>query len=149
MQHNNTDFELEELRDTLIAKLLAMVIKNRENQSSINKCVDRKMKEYEEIIQELKNKNQQLETDVYNLQEVVHQLIGGLFNPNTQGHVMNQQLNILFSEEYSKLSEKNENSFPTTRQGDENQERIQQLEEKVNSLLQKKKGKKFRNLYSK
>ena len=149
MQNNNIDFELEELRDTLIAKLLAMVIKNRENQSSINKCVDKKISEYEEIIKELKNKNQHLETDVYNLQEVVHQLIGGLFNPNTQEHTMKQHLNILFPEEYSNLSEKNENSFPTTRQGDENQERIQQLEEKVNSLLQKKKGKKFRNLYSK
>ena len=149
MQNNNIDFELEELRDTLVAKLLAMVIKNRENQNYVNKFIDKKFSEYEEIINELKNKNQQLETDVYNLQEVVHQLIGGLFNPNTQEHVMNRQLNILFPGEYSKLSEKNENSFPTTRQGDENQERIHQLEEKVNSLLQKKKGKKFRNLYSK
>jgi exonuclease VII large subunit len=177
MQNYNIDFELEELRDTLVAKLLAMVIKNRENQSCINKFIDEKMREQDETIKELKNKNQQLESVVYNLQEQIHQLmedknkeridkvekdltnakeviyqiIGGIFNSKTQQNNRDLHTEILYSTDMNIDLEqlKRENMWPTTRQGDENQERIQRIEEKLNYLLQVKKGKKIRNLYSK
>jgi len=145
MQNNNIDFELEELRDTLVTKLLAMVIKNRENQTSINKCIDKKLSEHEEIIQELKNKNQQLEAhidklekDLTNTKEVIYQIIGGIYNSETQKNNRDLHTEILYSTDLNidKDQLKRENMWPTTRQGDENQERIQRIEEKLKGLFE-------------
>ena len=70
-------------------------------------------------------------------QSVVYQLLGGLFNQESQSQMLQGHLNILFSEElpckYEEDTDKWEN-WPTTRQGDENERRIHDLERKLEIL---------------
>ena len=97
--------------------------------------MEKKVEEQEETIQQLTNK-------LENVHKVVDQLLGGLFCHTSQRHTLNYHLDILFNEEppekiaedYSKWGHS-----PTTRQGDENEYRIKNLECDVRYLLEKNK----------
>jgi hypothetical protein len=93
----------------------------------------KKLEEQETAIQKLTEK-------LDGVQAVVYQLIGGLFNHKTQGDVLEEYIKCLFTESTKEctedeLSEKNRLAiFPTTRQGDCIETKIEQLERKIDLL---------------
>ena len=67
---------------------------------------------------------------------VVYQLVGGLFNQKNQNCIMNSHINELIGTSNEEKEEKAQESiWPTTRQGDEHEERIRKLEETVQKLV--------------
>jgi len=87
----------------------------------------------------LENKVKELEDKIEGIQFTVHQLIMGLFNEETQNNQMRRELNTLFSDEnrykyQSKDDTSRWTSYPTTRQGDECEARINALEEQIKAL---------------
>lgn len=77
-----------------------------------------------------------MEEKLDGVQRVVYQLLGGLFNQDSQGGTLSNHLNMLFKndnqaeeEDISKWT-----IWPTTRQGDENADRIAALEAQIKDL---------------
>jgi hypothetical protein len=91
-------------------------------------------KTIEEQASTIKKLEAKLESVVYQ----VYTLLGGLYNQQTQSGTLNLNCDILFSEKQN--SYENDTSiwtyWPTTRQGDSNEERIEKLEQQLNSILQ-------------
>jgi hypothetical protein len=92
----------------------------------------------EGLIEAQANKIEQLEIKLDGIVQVVNQLISGLFHYNEQKEIIRIQTDMLFCR---KLGEYHNDTskwgfHPTTRQGDECEKRISELEEK------------FKNLYS-
>jgi hypothetical protein len=89
-------------------------------------------------------------TKIEKIENVVYQLLGGLFNQSTQSEVLNQNLNRLLDDNEVCWSPTNGPSkskwdiWPTTRQGDDSEIRIQKLE---NELKQVKRFVVFHNEY--
>jgi len=81
-----------------------------------------------------------LEKKIDGVQDVVYQLLGGLFNQNSQSQILQDHLSQLFSEPArvrSRFEDPDDSkwlNWPTTRQGDANEERIQQLKKEFNEL---------------
>lgn len=68
---------------------------------------------------------------------VIYQLVGGLFNQKTQKWIGKSHVNVLLGKKYE--PEENEEEYaesiwPTTRQGDEHEERIRKMEETMRKL---------------
>jgi hypothetical protein len=89
-------------------------------------------------------------TKIEKIENVVYQLLGGLFNQSTQSEVLNQNLDMLLDDNEVCWSPTNGTSkskweiWPTTRQGDDSELRIQKLE---NELKQVKRFVVFHNEY--
>lgn len=99
---------------------------------------------------ELQAKINVLEEKLSLAQESIYQLLGGLFNHYTQGNVLNAYTEFLHTGNFDYDVELGENLYPTTHQGDENEKRIQQLEENMDILVKKlKKGKPLHRFYRK
>jgi hypothetical protein len=99
---------------------------------------------------ELQAKINILEEKLALAQESIYQLLGGLFNHDTQKNVLNAYAEILYTGKADYDGELEDNQFPTTRQGDENERRIQQLEENIDILVKRlKKGKPLHRFYRK
>jgi len=84
---------------------------------------------------EQKRRVKELEAQIENVRETVHQLLGGLFNQETQSDILNQHVDRLFGRttyvENIVDTIPNPNMWdiwPTTRQGDFNEKRIEKLE---------------------
>ena len=85
---------------------------------------------------------QNLEEKLDGVQTVVYQLLGGLFNQKSQSQVLQDHLSDLYSEPprvVSRFEDPEEDDsewekWPTTRQGDANEERIQKLKKEFNEL---------------
>lgn len=93
----------------------------------------------EEEIKNLKNKLSELTETINGMHDVIHQLVGGLYCQKTQSEIIYQHLNCLGFEDYAKNINKDKNThpfdyYPTTRQGDDNSERIRIIEQKLESL---------------
>ena len=74
-----------------------------------------------------------LEKKLDGVENVVYQLIGGLFNQETQSDMIESHLCCLRGNEYSgKIDE--ETIWPTTRQGDQHEKEIQLLKQQVSRL---------------
>jgi len=86
----------------------------------------------EKLVEEQKNKIQKLEEKMDNMDSVIKQLVGGLFCQSTQEGVLDTHLGVLDGEDLSSktLPENTHNwsHWPTTRQGDECEKRISELE---------------------
>lgn len=87
----------------------------------------------------LEGKVKELEDKLEGTQLAVYQLLVGLFNEETQNNQLRRELNTLFSDENRyKYQAKHDTSrwsvFPTTRQGDECEARINALEEQIKAL---------------
>lgn len=82
-----------------------------------------------------------LESKLDGLHSVVYQLIGGLFNQGNQREIIEEHTKCLFPEttqEYTQdaSSEKNKwTIYPTTRQGDECERRVEALEQQIRDML--------------
>jgi hypothetical protein len=99
---------------------------------------------------ELQAKINVLEEKLSLAQESIYQLLGGLFNHDTQGNVLKAYTEFLYTGNFDYNVELVENLYPTTHQGDENEKRIQQLEENIDILVKKlKKGKPLHRFYRK
>jgi hypothetical protein len=67
----------------------------------------------------------------------IYNLHGGLFNRETQSYILETNNALLHGEPLPKIPSKSCDIYPTTRQGDENEERIKQLEETIRILEEK------------
>lgn len=92
----------------------------------------------EKTIEEQATKIKNLEEKMEGLHNVVYQLVGGLFNHGTQSGTLDTYCDVLFNEKQNIYE--NDTSiwthWPTTRQGDSNEDRIEKLEKQLNSMLQ-------------
>jgi len=86
----------------------------------------------ENLVEEQKNKIQKLEKKIDSMDSVIKQLIGGLFCQNTQESVLDTHLGVLDGEDFSSKQIPEDTHkwthWPTTRQGDDCEKRISELE---------------------
>jgi len=104
------------------------------NAQIVENCrfLEKKVEEQAETIKELEKK-------VEGIHNVVFNLLGGLFNQTTQSLTLEEHLDHLFPNSISKCSEYKNTSewgfWPTTRQGDNNERRIEELEKKFTDAI--------------
>jgi hypothetical protein len=111
--------------------------------------IEQQLENSETIIKEQNKEIDLLTRRTESLQNVVHQLLGGLFCQTTQNDILNVHLNKLFeheswyeyyhTEENITLSNNNGNIYPTTRQGDATQRRLEALELFMDTLVKQQK----------
>jgi hypothetical protein len=87
----------------------------------------------EEEAHPVSEKNDELEDKINRIEEVVYQLIGGLFNHETQFGIIDSHNACLFGRKPSSSID-NQSVYPTTRQGDANEEEIRLLKQQVSKL---------------
>lgn len=88
----------------------------------------------ETIIGEQEKQIQKLEDKLEDIETVVRQIIGGIYNHETQSGAIDNHMDTIFNvvkDGYSYANTSKWNSWPTTRQGDENEKRIKLLEKVV------------------
>jgi hypothetical protein len=87
----------------------------------------------DEVEKEPETKIDSLEKKLKGVDNVVYQLIGGLFNQKTQSHMIDSHLYCLNGVKYTgKIDE--DTIWPTTRQGYQNEEEIKLLKQQVSKL---------------
>lgn len=89
-------------------------------------------------LKQLRELVQKQDKQIDGLENVVYQLIGGLYCQKTQGDVIDVHLDVLGIPNSHFKDQKNTHSsgrWPTTRQGDENTKRIELLESIVHKML--------------
>jgi len=102
------------------------------------------------IVHDFESRIYDLETKLSSAQEIIFQLLGGLFNHETQKQIVDNHMKFLYTGRGLTDEEVEESIWPTTRQGDANEERIQQLEENLDILVKRlKKGKPLHRFYRK
>jgi hypothetical protein len=83
----------------------------------------------------LENKVVVLEEKIESLQSLLYQLVGGLFNQESQSEILNNYINQIYPNQNSVTFNKDKNSKwgfdPTTRQGDECEERLSVIESQL------------------
>lgn len=108
-----------------------------ENGRYLEKLVEKQSQKLEEQDAIIKR----LEAKLDGVHQSVYQLIGGLFNQGNQRDILEEHINCLFPDvknEYTEdaLPEKNKwTIYPTTRQGDECESRIEALEQQIQDML--------------
>ena len=83
---------------------------------------------------EPESKIDSLEKKLDGVGNVVYQLLGGLFNQETQSGMLNSHLCCLRGSEYSDEFYEDTSIWPTTRQGDKHEEEIKLLKQQVSRL---------------
>ena len=130
--------------------------REREYESRIETNDDSQYDDIDEFLQPIVPKHLELESRIYDLetklnasQETIFQLLGGLFNQETQKQLLDNHIKFLYTGR-TLTDEEIDECWPTTRQGDENERRIQQLEENIDILVKRlKKGKPLHRFYRK
>ena len=104
------------------------------NSQIVDNCrfLERKVQEQAKTIKALEDK-------VQGIHRVVYDLLGGLFNQDTQRATLTNHLKALFPNIDEKFSHENPDTsewstWPTTRQGDDNERRIIDLEEQIRCM---------------
>lgn len=92
------------------------------------------MEEQSAKINEQSETIQRLEKKVEAIHSVLYQLIGGLYNQRTQSNILEKHLSILCEIEPD-YTDAPYHKWPTTRQGDQHEERLKALEERVQNML--------------
>jgi len=101
------------------------------NSQIVENCryLEAKVEEQQETIKNLEDK-------LDGIHRVVYELVGGLFNGKTQAGSYHTNVNLLFPDEIIEAKDTGKWSFwPTTRQGDANESKIEKLENKIALLL--------------
>jgi hypothetical protein len=91
----------------------------------------------EKTIEEQASTIKKLEEKVEGVRQVVYQLLGGLYSHKTQSGTLHSYCDVLFAEN-PECYEKDTSiwtEYPTTRQGDSNEERIEKLEEQLKYMF--------------
>jgi hypothetical protein len=110
------------------------VVENGRHLEGLIEKQNKKLEEQESTIKKL-------EAKLEGVHALVYQLIGGLFNQGNQRDILNEHTKCLFPEttqEYTvdALPEKNKwTIYPTTRQGDDCERRVEALEQTVRDML--------------
>jgi len=81
-----------------------------------------------------------LEERLERTQDTVYQLIGGLYNQSNQKKSIDEHISILYPEYYTEITSEDNSkweTWPTTRQGDYCERHIENLEKKINTILQR------------
>jgi hypothetical protein len=91
---------------------------------AVEDLLERKVKKQQKRIDILEEK---LERCV----SVVHQLLGGLYNQTTQKNTLDGYISILFNQPKSIALEDTDSDWPTTRQGDDTNVKLDQLIEEL------------------
>ena len=87
---------------------------------------------------ELRNIINEQEQKLERAMSAIFQLYGGLYNQKKQNYILKKRVAFLFdTEEHPDEPTEEYNIWPTTRQGDENEERINQLDVKLLKLEEK------------
>ena len=91
------------------------------------------LREHPDRPKSVRDRCEELEKRVENIREVIYQLLGGLFHQGKQERCLHRNIKQLLYGEYDEekregLDIQEENTWPTTRQGDELQERMESLE---------------------
>ncbi len=88
------------------------------------------IREQDKKIRELEEKLMAQHESINNIHQVVYQLVGGLFCHENQGDILNYHLGVLFGNRVNNIK-LNCNPYPTTRQGDECEQRLNVLEKAI------------------
>ena len=88
----------------------------------------------EDEVEEPPTKIGSLEKKLDGVENVVYQLLGGLFNQSTQSNMIDSHLSCLRGSEYLGDEIDEDKIWPTTRQGDKNEEEIRLLKQQVSKL---------------
>ena len=121
----------------------AKLRKNLEKQEQISK--QQQISKQEQINQdtisdenaELRKTLEKQSKEIERCKNVVYQLVGGLYNENTQRGTSSRHVKQLFGYNNEQELEDEKDSWtiwPTTRQGDDNEKRIKKLEETIKNL---------------
>lgn len=89
------------------------------------------MEEQSKVIQAQNERIQTLEKKLTNVTDVVYQLLGGLFDQTTQANILEHHIGVLLYGDYSKYPSADQNkwvTWPTTRQGDYCEYRLDKLD---------------------
>jgi hypothetical protein len=115
------------------------------NSQIVENCryLENKIEEQEAQLAEQAETIQELQKKIDGIQGTVYQLLGGLFNQKSQNQVLQDHLSDLYSEPprvISRFEDPEEDdseweNWPTTRQGDANEEKIKCLNKKFNDLI--------------
>ena len=88
----------------------------------------------EEEVEEPKSKINVLQEKLDGVEDVVYQLLGGLFNQTTQSEMIDLHLCSLRGTRYLGNGVNGDTIWPTTRQGDQHEEEIKLLKQQVSKL---------------
>lgn len=88
----------------------------------------------EEEVEEPKSKINVLQEKLDGVEDVVYQLLGGLFNQTTQSDILDSHLCSLRGTRYLGNGIDEGSIWPTTRQGDQHEEEIKLLKQQVSKL---------------
>jgi hypothetical protein len=94
----------------------------------------------EKLLEDQQETIKNLEDRLERTQQTVYQLIGGLYNKSNQIKSIDEHISILYPEYYPEITSEDTSKWemwPTTRQGDYCERRIENLEEKINTILQR------------
>jgi hypothetical protein len=89
--------------------------------------------EFDREDEEPESRINDLEKKLDGVENVVYQLLGGLFNQETQSDIIDSHLCCLRGNEYAEKIDK-DTIWPTTRQGDQHEEEIKLLKQQVSRL---------------
>jgi hypothetical protein len=90
--------------------------------------------EFDSDEEEPESKINSLEKKLDGVENVVYQLLGGLFNQETQSNMIDLHQCCLRGSEYQGEIDKDTSIWPTTRQGDQHEEEIRLLKQQVSKL---------------
>ena len=105
-----------------------------------SKKLKEKLRAQDKEIKHLKSVVSDLKENLEQTRESVYQLIGGLHNQETQHDTITRLTLQLYEGINEETLGHGENSYPTTRQGDENTEMIRTLNEKLDALEERVKN---------
>jgi hypothetical protein len=100
------------------------------------------IEEQAKTIEDQSYKIEELSKKLDNVTQVVYQLLGGLFNQSSQCDTLRQHIDVLYTGKiqgrgrHDDPNDSNWEDFPTTRQGDDSERRIEALEQTVREMLQ-------------
>jgi hypothetical protein len=107
-----------------------------ENGRHLENLITTQAQEIEKLTETIKDLTKKID----GIHSVVYQLVGGLYCQSTQSGIMDVHLNHLGFEEYKNATTKYDTHpslyWPTTRQGDENRQRIDKLENTLKTMLE-------------
>jgi hypothetical protein len=96
---------------------------------SVTQCKYEELKEENTELREIINKH---ELKIERAMSAIYQLYGGLYNQKRQNYILKKRVALLYDDEEQPDEPTEEyDIWPTTRQGDVNEERIKLLEEKL------------------
>lgn len=79
----------------------------------------------------LENTVDQLKSDLTCHRNIIYQLLGGLFNQDTQPATLDHYVNVLFNNQSKPKDYTEESNWPTTRQGDLLEEEVERINERL------------------